>query len=195
MDPLAEAAHLSASLAEMPDRRASWLKELPEATDPASLYYRFLYEWCRRTQPAVTVEIGCYQGVSAAHMAAGNPEGRVWTIDSNPDAISHAEALGLPNLTAVLGDSCASLEYVRGLLPGPVDLLYIDGWHSFNQTYGEYMLYRPLVRPGGLMLFDDLGLKTATMEMERFWEAVDEPKVMLPDLHYTGFGAVLRTGE
>jgi predicted O-methyltransferase YrrM len=185
-------ADLYRSLGDIPDRRSAALKGLPHASDPDSSYYRFLYEWSRRHRPAVTLEIGSYLGSSAAHMAAGNRKGHVWTIDHSPDAVRHVEELGLENVTAVLSDSGAAVDLVSALLPSPVDLLYIDGWHSYDQTRGEYHLYRPLVRPGGLMLFDDVDLPTETREMQRFWEEVEEPKLLLPALHHTGFGAVAR---
>lgn len=191
LDTLAAAVTLARELPRLADERPGQLRALPYATDADSAYYRFLYEWCRRSRPAVTLEIGTYLGGSAAHMAVGNPDGHVWTLDINPDAVRHADALELPNLTALLGDSGPSVDRVRDLLPGPVDLLYIDGWHSFDQTFAEYQLYRPLVRPGGLMLFDDIDLQTATDEMQRFWTAVSEPKAKLDGLHHTGFGAIV----
>lgn len=179
---------LAAEVARTPDDRPGGLTVLRDATHPTTLYYRFLYELCRRHTPLAVLEIGTYCGVSAAHMAWGNPQGSVVTVDIQSDAKVQVDRIGLPNVFAITHDSSRA----RPLLDGRMfDLIYIDGWHDFNQTYGEYVLFRDLLRDGGLMIFDDVGLPMAGDEMNVFWEFVVDPKVRLDYLHpNTGFGVM-----
>jgi hypothetical protein len=69
-----------------------------------------------------------------------------------------------------------------------IDLLFIDGLHEFDQAHQEYVLYRNHVRQGGLIFFDDLHINSG---MDKLWELVPEPKLELPQLHYTGFGVAV----
>jgi spermidine synthase len=36
-----------------------------------------------------------------------------------------------------------------------VDFLFIDGDHSYSSVLSDWLLYSPLVRPGGMVVFDD----------------------------------------
>lgn len=180
-DLLASVREKYQSYLGLPDTRPEWLRELD--TDPTSVYYRFFYELTRSLRPAVTFEIGTCEGKSAAHFAAGNPAGLVITLDIRPSAKKFAEELSLPNLVPIL---CHSLEAPRSLRYLPmIDILFIDGDHRFEQSYREYCLYRPFVREGGLIFFDDIEIND---EMRRLWAAIPDPKESLPKLHYTGFG-------
>lgn len=185
---LEELKKLEARAAAPEDPRPEWLKA---ASDPAGLYYRFLYELSKpegEGHPRFAVEIGTYTGGSAAHMAALGC--RVLTIDSNPNAARLAARFGMPNLEAVTSDSMAFIGDLASY--PPIDILFIDGNHTFNQAYGEYEGYRRRVRDGGVILFDDLALPMATREMEVLWEFIPDPKVRLDSLHSTGFGAAVK---
>lgn len=50
-----------------------------------------------------------------------------------------------------------TLAEVRGLLAGrPIDLLFIDGDHSYEGVRADFMTYGPLVRKGGLIVLHDI---------------------------------------
>jgi predicted O-methyltransferase YrrM len=38
---------------------------------------------------------------------------------------------------------------------GMIDFLFIDGDHSYSAVLSDWLLYSPLVRPGGMVVFDD----------------------------------------
>lgn len=176
---------LIAGLRTMPDDRPEWLvKATPDSTSVP--YYRFLLEFTRRFRPDLIVEIGTGRAGSAAHLAAGNPEGKVVTLDVDPESKKLADAFRRDNLIALTEDSIQAARLVR-LLP-PIDLLFIDGQHSFEQAFREYATYRPMMRDGGIILFDDICLPQARDQMQAFWESVVDPKLAANELHYTGFG-------
>lgn len=61
--------------------------------------------------------------------------------------------------TVLLGDShfAASREWLEFQLEGRlIDVLHIDGDHSYDGVDADYELYAPLVRPGGLILVHDV---------------------------------------
>jgi predicted O-methyltransferase YrrM len=59
-------------------------------------------------------------------------------------------------------------RFFRG---APLDVLFIDGDHSYDGVRRDYELYAPLVRPGGLIAFHDIveGPETAVGGVPRFW--------------------------
>ena len=68
-----------------------------------------------------------------------------------------------------------SLEHVKSLLGGePLDLLLIDGDHSYEGAKQDFEMYSPLVRPGGVLAFHDIVPNPSHPEIQvpRFWEEV-----------------------
>lgn len=188
---LEKVVELAGSLALIGDDRPQVLVDLEQKVDNGSLYYRFLYELSKKYGPLNFFEIGTYIGASAAHMALGHPQGRVLTVDINPDAKIRGDALHIPNLTCAVIDSCLAAELVASR--GPLDVLYIDGNHTFNQMYGEYTMFRRFVKPGGLIIVDDIELKMATNEMSIGFDFIVDKKAKANHLHHTGFGFAVKT--
>ena len=191
---------LARSIPDSADSRPTRLRELRDAEHPTCLYYRFLHDLVDKWGPLDVIEIGTYVGTSAAHLAVCNYAatggvmtfGQVTTIDVNADAKRCVDELAIPNIRALTGDSHAAVDRVKALLGGDkVDVLYVDGNHTFTRAYGEYYLYRPLVREGGLMIFDDVGLEMDGDEMNVMWDMIPDPKCRVDHLHpNTGFGIV-----
>jgi predicted O-methyltransferase YrrM len=63
-------------------------------------------------------------------------------------------------------------ETVRSLhgLRGSVDLLFIDGDHSYEGVRSDFENYAPLVRPGGLIAFHDVdSTNHPASQVDRLW--------------------------
>lgn len=169
------------------DDRPMWLKEMPYVTQPGSSYYQFLWELVKRHQPGRILEIGIDKAGSSFCLAVGNPLGRVFSMDVNVGVCENARTLarhhGVSNLTILHHDS---LKAESALFECPLDVLFLDSWHSFDQVYREYEKYRPYVKEGGIILFDDIKY---SKEMEVAWAYIMDPKVDLSELHHSGFGA------
>ncbi len=88
--------------------------------------------------------------------AFGNSSPKLCSIDidlANPTAQAKATAEVLNvDWQVIHGDS---LKVPNDLLPLSVDLLYIDGDHGGDHVRGDYKKFAPLVRAGGLVVFDD----------------------------------------
>ena len=52
--------------------------------------------------------------------------------------------------------SVETAEEMRGLLESPLDVLFIDGDHSYEGVYQDFVMYSPMVREGGLIAFHDI---------------------------------------
>ena len=75
-------------------------------------------------------------------------------IDINKPSFHDVEIVNSLNVDwqTVHGDS---LKVPLDKLPMSVDMLYIDGDHGGDHSIGDYWKFSPLVRAGGLVVFDD----------------------------------------
>lgn len=106
------------------------------------------------------LEIGCYAGGSACLMLQ-RPRTAVTTVD-----------LGWPVTPQTVHDNVAALNhcrndfrYVQGDSHDPAtiqqvsdrryDIIFIDGDHSYHGVWQDFEAYRPLLKPGGYLVFDD----------------------------------------
>lgn len=173
------------------DSRPPEVRKFPHEPPQMCTYYRLLYEWVRHSKPKNVVELGTFWAASAYHLAHACPESRVITIDIDPASKVKADALKLPNLTALTSDSVAAAELVKKDY-SPIDVLFIDSEHSYKIAAGEWAAYRPLCRDGAVVFMDDIAMNPG---MKQFWAEVKDPKVELHPLHVAGFGAAVKRGE
>jgi predicted O-methyltransferase YrrM len=81
-----------------------------------------------------------------------------------------------------------------------LDLLFIDGDHTYDGVSQDYLMYSPLVRPGGMIAFHDI-VKThwPGCQVDRFWGELAqdrslEPKAIIGYVpsHFGGIGLLTR---
>ena len=129
-----------------------------------------LYGVVRAKRPQVIVEIGSARGRSTCAMALAckqNEQGHVYAID--PHDLNPWTEIGTGGQTEQflrsrlrnyrLEEWCdiivrtsreAAREWIR-----PIDLLFIDGDHSFDGVRDDFELFRPWMAPDSLVLFHD----------------------------------------
>jgi predicted O-methyltransferase YrrM len=107
-------------------------------------------------------------------------------------------------VVSVRGDSHApeTLEHVRAALScRPLDVLFIDGDHSYDGVRRDWELYAPLVRPGGVVGLHDVHEDYATSretpgssvsgDVPRFWRELRQrhrTDELIGDPHQDGYG-------
>jgi len=124
----------------------------------------------RRMKPAVIVEIGTYKGGTlACWLAVAPSDAHVISIDMPPagerDAIARSmarvrsTAKHSQRLTMISGDShdANTLARVEQALAGAaVNVLWIDGDHTYEGVSKDVAMYGPLVRTGGIIALHDI---------------------------------------
>ncbi|MBI1332734.1 MAG: hypothetical protein GC165_07620 [Armatimonadetes bacterium] len=156
--------------------------------DPSNPYYDLLYWVTKEFQPKLTVELGTCTGGSTSHLAAGT-KGKVVSIDIDQQDETRRKLEVFDNIELVEGDTRDSSLASEIAKSAPIDLLFIDTDHTGEQVMAEMALYAPLVRKGGLILFDDIRMHPC---MSKWWDELDEDKLEMPELHWTSFGVVFR---
>ncbi|MFO0802841.1 MAG: class I SAM-dependent methyltransferase [Gemmataceae bacterium] len=120
-------------------------------------------------QPVQALEIGVFEGRSAIWMLEHvliHPDSRLTWIDPLSGGSDH-HAMDLTGLaerlkqnlqrysSKVHGHVGRSQEVLRGLADVSFDVVYLDGSHEAPDVLADAVLVWPLLKPGGLLGFDD----------------------------------------
>jgi predicted O-methyltransferase YrrM len=153
-----------------------------------------LYLLARDLPPGgVILEIGSYKGLATTALAFGARDGgrgRVHTVDPHTGDLHALEAAGVELLPSedefrrniarsgvaehVVSYTMTSDELVTRWEDGPIRLLFIDGWHSYEGAGSDIHNWVPLVVPSGVVVVDDYHNYS---EVER---AVENAEDLLP---------------
>lgn len=142
-------------------------------------YYRLFWMIARELKPALSVELGSWQATGAAHLALGNPQGKVFTVDIHKDdkaaqlrAIEAANRV--PNLTYINAWTWDAAPQI----PNGIELLFIDAWHDYQYAKREWDLYAPKLADLALVICDDITADYNFEGMDQFWTEMPEPKFL-----------------
>jgi cephalosporin hydroxylase len=151
------------------------------------------------TDPRVIVEIGCDAGgtlfcwrqLCDAVFGITLPDNTWPTGGQSLPLVDHGAEV-------YTGDSHEpeTLCWLRERLDGqPVDMLHIDGDHSYAGVKADFEMYSPLVGPGGLVLIHDvLNDADPRVEVPRFWRELDRGFVIARPMRPIGFGVIQMKG-
>jgi predicted O-methyltransferase YrrM len=125
-----------------------------------------------KAQEVLEIGLGMANSTLAFLLALQETGGRLTSIEIKPmpEAIARIEATGLQDHWRLVQGAS---QDVRGQFPPGfhLDVLLIDGNHSYNQCKLDYKLYAPLVRGGGYIIFHDsatiAGVIKFTSELRR----------------------------
>ena len=114
----------------------------------------FLFTVARRARTGI-LEIGRYNGGSTFVLSCANPDVPIHSIDIAPQndellrQLFREHAVGA-NVSLIVGNSAE-----RHASVGPLDLLFIDGDHSYDACMADIRTWYDAVAPGGMLAFHD----------------------------------------
>jgi predicted O-methyltransferase YrrM len=147
-----------------------------------------IIEACKEVQalrPKYIVEVGTAGGGTLLLWSRlADPKATIVTLDlpggefgggSSYLRVPMFRRLGLPGQTIHLirGDSHQpeTLELTKKYLNGhAADFLYIDADHTDAGVRADYAMYSPLVRPGGMIAFHDIGITRPEYGVRKLWQ-------------------------
>lgn len=139
------------------------------------------FELAKTYNPQVIVEIGLERcGLLQLWDKVFSPE-LVIGID---DTQQVAEiAAGIEDLKAVviapaISQDETTYEHVKTILDGrQIDLLFIDGGHTYVEVKADFEMYSELVADGGIVVFHDIAVSNdnpSFCEVQRYWDEIKE---------------------
>jgi predicted O-methyltransferase YrrM len=136
---------------------------------------KLLYRICRYTKPVHVLELGTHAGISASYLiqALRGNNATFIGVEGNPGLAGVAnETLSLFSPSEVAWQiKNARFDDVLEGLDTTVDLVYLDGHHTFEATCGYVRRLVPMLSKGGVLILDDIYW---SKEMERAWKWVCE---------------------
>jgi predicted O-methyltransferase YrrM len=154
-------------------------------------------------QPRRVLEIGTWRGGTLYLLAwASGPGARLLSLDVRRLGPLHRLLIGriaTRGRTVVLRSADSHAPETRAQVAAffggdALDLLFIDGDHSYEGVREDYELFSPLVRPGGLIAFHDIvdGDEVRVGGVPRFWrevrDSLEEPVEFVESWSQGGFG-------
>lgn len=143
-------------------------------------------EWARSQEPKRVLEVGVARGGTHFLLGSCLPTVRqLIGVDLYPrnQRILRRLVLEPTVLHFIAGKSCseATLAKVRSALGGEgLDLIFIDGDHSYDGAMADFNAYRPFLKPGGWIAFHDIqpqrksgdgiAINGFPVEVDRVWQ-------------------------
>jgi predicted O-methyltransferase YrrM len=155
-------------------------------------YSQMLFRIVHHYRPKNIIEIGTSFGITASYIAAGNPSGRVITLEGSPAIAAIAEKnfrnLQLNNIQLVQGDFEETLPRSLSTM-GKVDMVFIDGNHRKEPTIDYFSQVLRNSHSSTLFILDDIHWSSG---MEEAWNLVKQhPSItMTIDLFFLGIAFV-----
>ena len=145
---------------------------------------------------ATYLEIGTAGGGTCRFLSEAVGFNKVYSIDdgTHPDACYQADNLRhVPNLQCFVGDShsMAAQDFLQNCISEPVDIVLIDGDHSYCGVWQDVQLVLKVSRPGTLLVFHDT---VACRGVEQAWLRSVREKLIRPLAEYVGDEAPLGIG-
>ncbi len=154
-----------------------------------------LYGLCRSMKPSVCVEIGSARGKSAWLVGKAlkeNGSGRLYAIDphirtnwNDSESVDtyelmrvNLERLGVQDVVTIVRKT--SIEALAGWSE-PIDLMFIDGDHSYEGVKADWEGFKPFMKSFGLVIFHDT-----------LWELKPDPRLYRADMGVPRFVDDLR---
>jgi len=112
-------------------------------------------EWLTSVAKGEILEIGVRTGISTAALLLGVEAqgGHVYSVDINPACKNPITSN--PHWTFIVADS-KNVALVTGQVPSALDILFVDGDHTYEGTLADLNNYGGFVKPGGKIICHDV---------------------------------------
>lgn len=155
------------------------IKSIYKTASCKGVYAKLLFQLSNHYKPKNILELGTSLGIGTIHLAAGNPEAKVTTIDACKKTLEIAEQnfakLHLDNIEIVN----ATFEYYLNQRNQTIfDLVYIDGHHDGKALKKYLKLLSNFTDENTIFLLDDIRWSEGMFES---WNEI----ISLEEFHLT----------
>jgi hypothetical protein len=177
---------------------STWVDHLP-----------FGYDIVAALRPSTVVELGTYNGLSfysfCQSMIENDIDGLCYAVDTwegdkhtdkyddsiYKDVNQHCREnyRGISYLLRMLFN-----EALNNFSDESIDLLHIDGLHTYEAVTEDFTNWYPKVKPGGVILFHDIQAKIQDFGAWKFWEETSPKFESFTFKHGYGLGVLKKPG-
>ena len=169
----------------------------------------FGYDIVEAVRPGLLVELGTYNGLSfftfCQSMQENDVEGLCYAVDSW-EGDDHTEDY---DESIYLDVERHAREYYRGFAylmkmqfnealrhfeSDSIDLLHIDGLHTYEAVREDFENWYPKLSPGGLMLIHDVRARLKDFGAWKFWDEISPHYPSFTFEHGYGLGVLRKPG-
>ena len=178
-----------------PDGRGYWSGHLPLASDLIDA-----------VKPSLLVELGTYYGESYFGFCQAIQERGIdcrayavdtWQGDLNTGRYSASVFEAVSNYNAAHYSAFSSLlrmrfdEASKLFTDHTIDLLHLDGCHSYESVKRDFETWLPKVSKNGIILIHDIAVRKDDFGVWRFWEEIVERFPSFAFWHSSGLGMLV----
>ncbi|WHY97947.1 class I SAM-dependent methyltransferase [Peribacillus simplex] len=175
---------------------------------PWSGHRNFAYDLVRFVKPSTMVELGTHYGTSFFSFCQAVRDSKLPTICYAVDTWegdAHSGYYGEEVYESVKTVNTREFSETGRLLRkkfddavclfenGSIDLLHIDGYHTYEATLHNYSTWYPKLAENSIVLFHDIAVRTNDFGVHILWETLKEfPHLEFP--HCYGLGVLFPKG-
>lgn len=172
---------------------------------------KFAYDLIRNIQPSMVVELGTHKGTSLFSMCQAAKDAKLDTAFFAVDTWKGDEHSGLYGedvfeLVNKIKDNfypTVELKLMRmtfdeaqkGFEEGWIDLLHIDGLHTYEAVKHDFECWLPKVRDDGIILMHDIHEHQEGFGVDKLWEEIKQKYKTLEFEHSHGLGIVFKNWD
>jgi GT2 family glycosyltransferase len=181
-----------------PDSVRTWLGHLPFANDLIATF-----------RPSLLVELGTHYGESYFGMCQAVQENAVacmcyaidtWEGDQHAgyydesvfEEVNRYNEDNYASFSKLLRTTFDAAQHDFG--DGTVDLLHIDGLHTYDAVRHDFETWFPKVRSGGVVLIHDIAARHADFQVWKLWHELAPQFPHLEFNHSWGLGVIRKPG-
>ncbi|MBL0340435.1 MAG: class I SAM-dependent methyltransferase [Bacteroidetes bacterium] len=166
------------------------IKTIAKNFAKAPSYCRLLYRITEYLKPSIMVELGTSLGISAMYQSAGNPSGKLFTLEGCPEtamaAVENFEKNNFNTISCLTGNFNETLPILLNELK-VVDYAFIDGNHTYEATINYFELFKKHCHENTVLVFDDINWSSG---MKKAWAKIKSDPAVTISLDFFLVGIV-----
>lgn len=169
----------------------------------------FGFDIVEAIRPAKVVELGAYNGMSyfifCQSMIENDIDGLCYAVDTwgGDDHTGDYDESIFESVRTHAREQYRGISYLMRMLfndavghfeDESVDLLHIDGLHTYDAVQEDFTNWYPKVRPGGIILFHDIDARQSDFGVWKYWAELEQQHETFAFHHGFGLGVLRKPG-
>jgi hypothetical protein len=191
--------------------RFEYEKSFMDLDRPWAGHKYFIYDLIRNIKPKVIVELGTERGTSFLSMSQAVKDDKLKTKLYAIDTWEGDVHTGYYNNSVYKNFIKYKINYYSDLdttvfrklfddvishfKVGSIDILHIDGLHTYDAVKHDYDTWHDKVKPGGVIVFHDICIKKRGFGVYKLWDVLKVNFDTIEFAHSNGLGVLINNNK